>query len=78
MENKSAVKPVHIALGVAAIIIAMIVLPIASTMWDRAYPPIGSTERFLVDECAAKEGDDVRWDAEALARCKAMNYLRRR
>lgn len=78
MDNKSTVKPVHIALGVGAIIIAMIVLPIASTMWDRAYPPIGSTERFLVDECAAKEGDGVRWDAEALARCKAMNYLRRR
>jgi len=78
MEKRSVVKPIHIALGVGAIIVAMVVLPIASSIWNRAYPPIGSTERFLVDECVKQEGPDVRWDAQALAQCKAVNYLRRR
>ena len=74
----------HVASGVGHVamwvylIFAMVVLPIASSIWNRAYPPIGSTERFLVDECVKQEGPDVRWDAQALAQCKAVNYLRRR
>lgn len=37
MEKRSIVKPIHIALGVGAIIVAMVVLPIASSIWNRAY-----------------------------------------
>ena len=79
MENKtSSVKPIHIALGVGAIILAMIVLPIATTAYNRAYPTVGSTEEFLVEECVEQEGPSVRWNAEALAECKAVNNMRRR
>lgn len=78
MEKNTTVKPIHIALGVDAIIIALIGVPMFSNAYNRAYPEYGTGERFRVDECAKQEGDKIRWDAEALAICKAYNGIRHR
>jgi hypothetical protein len=71
-------KPIHIALGVGAIILTMIVLPIATTAYNRAYPTVGSAEEFMVEQCVEQEGASIRWKPEALAECKAVNNMRRR
>lgn len=78
MEKNSVVKPIHIAIGVGVIVAAMIGVPMFSNAYNRAYPEYGTGERFRVDECAKQNGDKIRWDAEALAICKAYNGIRRR
>ena len=79
MESKtSSVKPIHIALGVGAIIIAMIALPIASAAYKHAYPEYGTRERSMMDECVEQAGPGVRWNVERLEQCKAYNAIRRR
>lgn len=73
----STVKPIHIALGVGAIILSVIALPMISSAYNTAYPPVGSMARSMIDKCA-EESNFSRWSKSDVEICLAYEGIRRR
>ena len=77
MDNKSTIKPVHLAIAVGAIIVAIIALPMISSAYETAYPPIGFVRRSMIDKCA-EEPSFSRWVKNDVEMCLAVEGLMRR
>jgi hypothetical protein len=78
METRfSVIKPVHLAIAVGAIIAAIVALPMISSAYDTAYPPVGSVRRSMIDKCAEKTTFS-RWSKSDVEICLAYESLRRR
>ena len=75
METKITITPLHLGIAVAAIIVAVIALPMINAAYDMAYPPIGSTRRAMIDHCA-KDPTFIRWSSDQVAMCLAVERLR--
>lgn len=78
METKLTIKPVHLAIAVAAIIAVVIALPMINAAYDMAYPPVGSVRRTMIDRCAEQQSSFNRWSADEVKVCLAYERLIRR
>jgi hypothetical protein len=77
MENEPiiiSIKPVHLALGVGAIVIAIVALPFINSVYTSAYPPSGSVRRQMIDYCV-DQGDTSRWSTRDVERCVAYQTV---
>ena len=77
MDNKSTIKPIHLAIAAGAIIIAIIALPMINSAYNTAYPPVGSVQRSMIDKCA-EEDSFSRWSKSDVEMCLAYESLKRR
>lgn len=69
------VKPLHLALGVGAIVIAIVALPIINSIYTSAYPPAGSVRRQMIDHCVENDGITSRWFSADVERCVAFQSV---
>jgi hypothetical protein len=66
---KSTITPIHLGIAVAVVVIAIVMLPMINSAYETAYPPVGSTKRFIVDQCAENDGSFSRWSPEDVHDC---------
>jgi hypothetical protein len=72
---KATITPIHLAIAVTVVVIAIVALPMINSAYETAYPPPGSTKRFIIDQCDEKDASFSRWSSENVHDCLTMYSL---